>query len=506
MKTKVSLIFSVTLLISLGLFFLPSCNNYDNALKKKIIKFSSDRVIDEKEYKELKDYVIAHSEYNDYERISGNDTLIVMKIKTLLKDTTVLIKSPIYDNVKLQSIQFYIETSASMGGYMNGKTKFKDIVLELVGNLQTTFQSIRFIPNTVMDTIRTYKDESSYRDSLSKSKFRFEGNSPLDKMFDVISTKGNIDDVCFLVTDAIMSGTNHQILIDREYNRTNNMLLKTDVQRIFSKLNEKFKGKYGVSVFAFKSNFNPGGRNPYYTYTNRPVPNSFKERPFYLFVFGHSDLVKQVIEKMGKIESFKPQEELHFGSGNLVTNTGVVFKSYLSNTEKGACIIQSDESVKCDITPSTSHPVKFAVGLNLENLPKYASEKSYLDSNVKVASSNRIVIKHSDVKQILQSLKQQLDQRKELPKILSNGCTHYVEVEVDDMFAIQDTIHISLLKKVNPWYEVWSTDNDQNIENDKKIQGQTFNFMYLINGFREAFKNDSNDYFFSIDVIITNSN
>ena len=105
---------------------------------------------------------------------------------------------------------------------------------------------------------------------------------------------------------------------------------------------------------------------------------------------------------------------------------------------------------------------------------------------------------------ISQSLKQQLDSRKERPKVLANGCTHYLEVEVDDMFAYQDTIHIKLLKKDNPWYSNWSTDNDQAIASDKLIQVQTFNFSYLINGFRDTFKNDLNDCYFSINVIIKN--
>ena len=497
--------FSVLLLLS----FLTSCrNDYNNVLKKEIIKSSSDKVIDEKEYAELKLIVNSHPGYMDFDEVSKNDTLLVKKIRSFLKDTSILIKSPVEKLVKLGSIQFYIETSASMGGYMNGKTEFKDIILQLVGNLKTKFHAIRFIPNTIVDTIKTYtNDDDSYSDDLSKSKFKFEGDSPLHHVFGIISNKVNPDDVSFFVTDGIMSGSNQEIASNRQFNVEQSMFLKTSVQRIFSNLKEKFKGHYCVYVFAFKSKFIGGSKYPYYTYENIKVNNTFTDRPFYLFVFGQSDIVKQVIQKLEKIESFKPQEELHFGDGTIVTGHGVIFKSYLSPEDKRTCQIEQNGNIKCSSTPVKSHPVKFAVGFNLNNLPKYASDISYLNANIRVNGSNGILLKQPVVKIISPPLIQLLDERNhERQNVLSDGCTHYVEIEVDEMFISQDTIHISLMKEVNPWYISWSMEDDRDIKLNKTKQDKTFNFKYLIDGFREAFNTSLDDYYLKVNVIIKNKN
>ena len=505
MKSNLSL---TTFIVLLSMWCLTACqNDYNNALKKKIVECSSkDKIIDENDYQNLKSFVVSHSDYKDFNEFSKNDTLFVRKIKELLGDTSIVIKSPIEKRAKLGSIQFYIETSGSMGGYMNGKTKFQDVTVELVTTLNTTFHSIRFIPNTVVNTITSYHDEKIYMNDLAKSKFVIGGHSPLHKIFELITNNAGPGDVSFFVTDGIMSGSDDEIRGDSQFNLKQSMLLKGHVKIIFNALKEKYKGNYGVSVFAFKSNFIPSAKYSYFTYENKPVRKIFEERPFYLFVFGQGDLVKQVIQQLKDVDSFKPIEESHFGYGTIITNTGVPFKSYLSHAEKKTCKIESDGSIKCNITPSASTPVKFAIGFNLDNLPKYASEISYLNNNIEVKGSNRIVIKNSVVRQISQALKEQLHKRIELPQVLSNGCTHYIEIIVDGMFANSDTIHICLINKDNPWYNEWSTENDKNIENDKLLQNKTFNFKYLINGISGAFKNNSNDYFFSIDVIVKNNN
>lgn len=496
-----------TFIVLLLMWCLTACHNdYNNALKKKIVECSSsDKVIDENDYQMLKGFVVSHIDYKDFNEFSKNDTLFVRKIKSLLSDTSIVIKSPIEKRAKLGSIQFYIETSGSMGGYMNGKTKFQDITADLVGKLATTYHSIRFIPNTVVDSVKPYSDVKVYINDLSKSKFKIQGHSPLHTIFEVISTRAEQGDVSFFVTDGIMSGSDLEIKGNPQFNLQQSNTLKNYVRLIFDGLKEKFRGNYAVSVFAFKSNFICGSKYYYFTYKNDKIRKDFPDRPFYIFVFGQGDLVKEVLQKLKGDDAFLPLEELHFGAGTMITNVGIPFKSHLSASDKNACMIERDESIKCKGTPSLTHPVKFAIGFNLETLPKYAAEISYLNANIQVKGSNRIVIKNSEVKLISQSLKQQLDSRKERPKVLANGCTHYIEVEVDDMFANQDTIHVKLLKKDNPWFSNWSTDNDQTIASDKLIQVQTFNFSYLINGFRDTFKNDFNGCYFSINVIVKNS-
>ena len=182
MKSNLSL---TTFIVLLSMWCLTACqNDYNNALKKKIIECSSsDKVIDENDYQMLKGFVVSHIDYKDFNEFSKNDTLFVRKIKALLSDTSIVIKSPIEKRAKLGSIQFYIETSGSMGGYMNGKTKFQDITADLVGKLATTYHSIRFIPNTVVDSVKPYSDVRVYINDLSKSKFRIQGHSPLHTIF-----------------------------------------------------------------------------------------------------------------------------------------------------------------------------------------------------------------------------------------------------------------------------------------------------------------------------------
>ena len=188
----------------------------------------------------------------------------------------------------------------------------------------------------------------------------------------------------FFVTDGIMSGSDIEIKSDPQFNLRQSNTLKNYVRLIFNGLKEKFNGNYAISVFAFKSNFICGSKYYYYTYKNDKIRKDFPDRPFYIFVFGQGDLVKDVLRKLEGDDSFLPIEELHFGAGTTVTNTGILFKSHLSASDKNACMIERDESIKCKDTPSSSHPVKFAIGFNLETLPKYAAEIPYLNTNIQV--------------------------------------------------------------------------------------------------------------------------
>lgn len=72
-----------------------------------------------------------------------------------------------------------------------------------------------------------------------------------------------------------------------------------------------------------------------------------------------------------------------------------------------------------------------------------------------------------------------------------NNLTHLVTVQISTIRGKQGSFVLTLAKTDTPWYEDWNTDDDSNAE---KNEGKTFALAYLIEGVKQAYR-DNTDYF-----------
>lgn len=488
-KKYISLLWILISITCISSFSSCSCSRPDESLARSIDRYAKDDQIDKLECDKIQAIIEKNPDYKNFRDLASNRELLQKYVDSVVGDKNVKIEcweAPL----KWDSIHFYIETSSSMGGYMNGGTQFQDVTCLLVSQLNSDYQKIHFKTNTVKQIIRSYPNIDTYLASLRDSRFEFGDSSPLDSIFKIIIRRTGNNDINFFATDGIMSGTNEQVNQDPEFNKKNRMTMRGTINNIFS----KHRNDYSVSIYAFNSKFRSRSSRGfyYYNYQNGRINRSFENRPYYIFVFGDKRLMKEINKQLQKYQDFCPKEELHFGLKTAHSNEGILFKSYLNSREKRRCLIKNKE-IRCNDEPTDSNPVKFAIGFNLDHLPDYAKSGTYLDTNILIKCSNEVRIRSKAPKiyKISDELIEKLSNR-ERANILRNGCTHYIELEIENLYSQADVMTVVIHKVTDNWYETWSVEDDLDIANNHSKQEKTFNFKYLIKGLQDAFDEQDN--------------
>lgn len=486
---------SISFKFCLALLILSIFSRCGSDLDRKIQVLANDGILNKEDIQEIKHFA---GQTDCEEFLKSNNDSLCQYIRKVCAGKNVNIECGPAITETLASIRFYIETSGSMGGYLNGPNNFQDVVNNLIGSLTAGDEksTIHFLPSTIAEDVVPYKLEQ-FRDDLTQSGFKISGHSPLHDVFRIILQRAGPNDLTFFVTDGIISGSNEDVRSNPQYNIAQRTLLMNKIQGVF---HDKLKDPFAVSVYAFTSEFKTKpGKIRYYTYDNAPVDQTFKERPFYIFVMGKSTLVKENRDKIKRDPLFKPVKEMHFGLESEAIEKYVLFKSHLPNN--ATCMFQNEVRVKCNEEPSASSPVMFGVALNLSGLPVYARNQSYLDSNLRVDAPPTIQYKKEPLRPIDGVLKARLEGVKERPAILSSGSDYYLNVQVESFYSTHDTITIQVGKKPDNWYSEWSDDDDKDIGFDRSSQRKTFQLKYLIDGIIRAY--NKQDTYVNAKIILT---
>jgi hypothetical protein len=483
------------LIFLLFLILLPACSNeFEDAVKREIFRSAiNDNVIDKDDFENIKNLAKQYEEKTPLlKTLSNSDSQMCKFINDYLKSEG---KKYIKGNVKfecpvegvppkLDKIRFYIETSMSMAGYMNGGTEFQATVNNMIGILGGKYGQGSIIPNTIVDEIKPYSDLDSFRYDVTNSRFAFGGHSPVDRIFSMILSRSGLNDISIFITDAIMSGSNSDVQSNPEFNIEQTSLLMNNIRARF----DNVKGKFSISVYGFRSRFNSNSQKGfcYFTYRNGKVFQNFKRRPFYVFVIGNKQLLKEVTDVMKNDSFFRPEKSLDFGIQNDPVRRYTLFHSHLPIHQRGSCLFVNSNSVKCKWNPSATDPVKFGVGLNLSGLPGYARENKYLTDHLGISISNNIRLTELNPPvSAISGIK--LDPVVEQKKSNSLGCTHFLNLTISDLFDQDEIINVTVRGEEDNWYESWSCTNDLEIGTDTGLQEKTFNLNWLIYGIRSAY-------------------
>ncbi|NDW11061.1 hypothetical protein [Dysgonomonas sp. 520] len=395
-----------------------------------------------------------------------NGTVLVQKVKT--KEDLI---NYIWDNypningstvdlirkvVKIDTINIYLENSSSMAGYfpVGGNLKFTAPIIDMynLGTEKTAIQTY-YIGNglTQVDPIRFRKDLSDGRVSVGKS-------SPLADIFEKIIEDLGKDQVSFLITDAIMSGTNEEVARNKEYNYIHRPELRQTIRETFQKAREK-----GLSlvVYRFQSSFN----GVYYDYRNSTEKRNIENRPFFIFALGNPENLNLIMKNARMEKEFKPTHQLLIGI-YISPVTSFKFKSV-----KGVEYIANQPQ---QLISYKSKPTKMAeIGLrvDLANLPGYMQNLAYLNKNLRLST-----IDHSSKKAI--NCNEYIDSVEEI-----NATTGEYQINIllpmDYLVTIPNSLTVTLISEPNTWYEELSLEKDdkENFEENK-----TFALNYMIEG------------------------
>lgn len=394
---------------------------------------------------------------------------------------------PIVRNVK--NIHFYIETSASMGGYFKRDAEFKTIISDLTSKLEQSIKrplDIRFIAE---DELKYPGDAGSLSREIAITQIARQKSSELHKILSKIAKGNAIDDVSIFVSDCILSFPDSDIAKNQEINKQEAPnALKNNIYTTFSEL--KNKG-LATSVYAFNSQF----YGTYYNYKNDKININGTRRPFYVWVIADKEILRKFNSTLSGINTFKPEKYLHFGLNDEAVSKFNIITQIERNFGEG--IVEGNEIVGIGTKTkiSKSNPLSICAALDLSTLPDYAAQIPYLQKNLIVNGGGCDISFQVKDKKAVDISKLRSEPQK---KVYQNA-THIIIFKVESMPLSKSLIDISLPLQYDSWYKDWSCMDDLELA---RLESKTFAFEYLINGVKEAY-NNINNKFLNISINLT---
>jgi len=372
------------------------------------------------------------------------------------------------------TVHFFLETSASMGGYLKGGTTFKDVVADIVTKANqikpVSLYTISGKPQPVTSDVNTFVAQ------MATTPLATGKSSELHQIFRQVGEKAKGNNVAILVSDCILSFPDANIKSNPEINRNDaSSTLKNSMYDQFATFS---KQGIGATVLAYTSPFN----GTYYTYQNQKQPLKGEPRPFYVWVIGKQNLIGPFTQQLLESLSTAPAKRLDFGAAGALKQYDLFFglnksgewraeRNNLTNIEMGR----------------KAKPIEFAIGLNLAALPDYAQAETYLQKNLNIAVDNGTV-KLVKVQRKSAVETGRMSDREQ--KLLSQN-THVLTFRVDNLFADDATATLKLPVRFDSWYTDWSTMDDRTADGRRN---KTFALEHLMTGVREAYQTNANEF------------
>ncbi|RYF72564.1 MAG: hypothetical protein EOO39_11940, partial [Cytophagaceae bacterium] len=206
----------------------------------------------------------------------------------------------------VSTIHFFLETSASMGGYLKGGTTFKDVVADVVTKANqikpVSLYTISGKPQPVSADVNTFVAQ------MATTPLATGKSSELHQIFRQVGEKAKGNNVAVFVSDCILSFPDADIKRNPEVNRNDaSSTLKNSIYDQFATFN---KQGIGATVLAYTSPFN----GTYYTYQNQKQALKGESRPFYVWIIGKQSLIGPFTQQLLESLSIAPAKRLDFGA------------------------------------------------------------------------------------------------------------------------------------------------------------------------------------------------
>ncbi|MBO0948207.1 hypothetical protein [Fibrella forsythiae] len=372
------------------------------------------------------------------------------------------------------NIHFFLETSASMGGYLKGGTTFKDVVADVVTKANqikpVSLYTISGKPEPVSGDINTFVAQ------MATTPLATGKSSELHQIFKQVGEKAKGNNVAVFVSDCILSFPDADIKRNPEVNRNDaSSTLKNSIYDQFATFN---KQGIGATVLAYTSPFN----GTYYTYQNQKQALKGEARPFYVWIIGKQSLIGPFTQQLLESLSTTPAKRLDFGAAGALKQYDLFF----GLNKSGEWRAERNNLINIEMGRKAK-PIEFAIGLNLAGLPDYAQAEAYLQKNLATAVDNG-EIKLVKVQRKAAVETGRMSDREQ--KLLSQN-THVLTFRVSTLFADEATMTLKLPVRFDSWYIDWSTMDDRSAEGRRN---KTFALEHLMTGVREAYQTNGNEF------------
>lgn len=385
-----------------------------------------------------------------------------------------------------ESASFYVDNSGGMFGYVerDGSQEGGNKFVLSVSNLAQHVNFGRHNVDVDYNLINGPKDivitpvESGAQDfinCLNPNCFNqgdISGND-LNAMFQIALEKAGHKDISVFISDAIYDiqdkddpMTDLKVEGYETRNRFIDRLEDENIQTLIVKLNSHFSGDY------------------YFAVTTGGVVIS-QYRPYYMFIFGNSELLNSYFED-NYIESLSGYvDHTRFF---LPSDYQLDYKPSTGYNRKGDFQADKNDPKRLtNVSSEQSGEFEFSIGVDYSNMP--LSDNYLTDINHYEVSGNFEVI--------------------EVEKYRANMTTNITSFEPSHMITLRATgmpqgiIDIKLLNKLPAWVEESHTNDDRNIKGDTIT---TWGFENLIDGIVGAYSEVSDKNYFAIKTVTLSRN
>jgi len=375
-------------------------------------------------------------------------------------------KVVIVPKIEIGKVVFYLENSQSMFGYVNGLTEYVDVVSELSEKpdfaAENTKREFNFINGgTPLSITPLGSNPAILRNKLNTQGFRCGDirKSNLNSMFQIALKKAQNDTISILISDGIydigqpQSPLNALSNIGKE-TRTKfiERLVKGDVQTLMIKLNSNFNGIYYYS-----------------SVRNEPIQINNKSRPYYIWIFGKSELLNKYFSEEYITKNLKGYD--NYARFLNINENAIPYQVLPSVNRKGNFKPdRNNKHVIIDVKKDRNgNGFQFAIGVDFSSLP-YAD--SYLTSTGNYNCNLGYKVKK------IEKIK---DNQKHGVTSFENP-THIITIHTDR--SPFGKLNIVLKNEIPNWIQETHIDNELNIDKDSV---HTFGFSFLTDAISGAY-------------------
>jgi len=368
----------------------------------------------------------------------------------------------------LKQINFFLETSGSMEGYMpaNAKTTtdFQVLIPDILSrsqgdyptNLYTIFDSrSKFTKENVNDVITNV---------IPKGNFKWSGNTYVPVMLDSVQRYLDSNKVNIFISDCIYSPVS-----------TNVKMTAQTIAEIREVVRPAAK-TYATAIYMVKS-------------TYFPKKGETVNSPYYLVMQGKQENLL-VVEKMiqESLRTFHQDfEEIQFGDKYQLPYYSVLpysqtTQNFVGSKNPKTNTYTSLQDIETDVTPK----IGFWVAIDLTSLPTFARTTDYLDSNLTATISKGTV---KILKVAYKADKLNTDDSK-----FADKCDAFVQLSVEDMPEDMAIVSLSLARKRPLWV---AAINHDTLSIKETLRTKTFGWANIMTGFDQAYENSATGTYFN---------
>lgn len=348
----------------------------------------------------------------------------------------------------------YVDASSSMKGYL-GASSDDRFIGTLAAFMYSAPTEVRLFGTQEGKALTS----SQFEQQLNKKSIQWSAESDLTKMISSLIQRISSGYASYgiLITDGIMSGSNSEIQREPNYNKTRRGLLTQKILNVFKMYKEGPDNKQlSAIVIQYTSSFS----GKYYDYKNTNITLNNKERPYYAIIFVESEDCKSYLQTLEQNDALKSYANIYIIGESQPEIKILPYKETASHVSGGLQL--NSAAIK-------KNGGNLALTVNIQRLPNYMRDAEFIQNNLELIK-------------VMDKDEQVISPERYTLEVASNRVV--LSINPNYVKGSNTKIKVKIKNSLPMWIELSSSDDDSQIANDEIELGRTFNFKYLMDGFK----------------------